>query len=73
MRYLSAVPKSKLLSPILLTALLPLSFRSSTTGIDLVFLGGRTSVVAIALWGLCVTMAAVAIFRSRHQRVLQQG
>ena len=73
MDHVTAVFKSKLLSPILLTALTPLSFRSSTSGTSFVFLGGGShTMVAIALWATCLTLVVVAIVGSRHKPVRSQ-
>jgi uncharacterized membrane protein len=67
MRQVSALLRSKLLSPILLTALLPLSFRSSTSGTHFVFLGGGRTIIALALWALCVTLTVIVIVKSRQR------
>jgi hypothetical protein len=73
MRDVSAVFKSKLLAPILLTALLPLSFRSSTSGVEFVFLNDRRWMIAATLWALSLTLAMFAIVRWRRQAVGSQG
>jgi hypothetical protein len=64
MRQLRSVFRSKLLSPILLTALLPLSFRSAEGGIHFVFLG-KSEGIALALWSASAVLVAVAIVRGR--------
>jgi hypothetical protein len=73
MRYVSAVFRSNLLSAILFAALLPLSFRASASGTHFVFAGGRPWMVAFALWALCVTLAGVAVVRSRRQTIRIRG
>jgi hypothetical protein len=72
MQRTSTLFRSKLVGPILFTGLLPLSFRSSIDGTEFVFLGGRNSMAAIAIWAVCVTLAVVAFVRSRRPAVRSQ-
>jgi hypothetical protein len=69
----SAVSQRKLLPPLLLTALLPLSFRSSTGGVEFIFLNDRLWMIAAMLWALSGTLATFAIVRWRRQAAGSQG
>ena len=73
MRYVLAVTRSKLLSPILLSALLPLSFRASSERAEFVFLGGSNAMIAFALWGLCAALVGLVLVRSSRSPLLDRA
>lgn len=68
MRHLRTVFQSRLLPAILLTALVPLSFRVAARGRpEFLFLEGRGSMVAVTTWALCATLVIVSLVRGRRR------